>query len=77
MENGHGPVAAHDVFLGVGGLAFYAIILALMVVPYWVLWKRTGHAGAWGLLMLIPLANIVSLWVLAFKEWPAMRGPRS
>ena len=31
------------------------IILALVVVPYWKIWSRTGHAGAWGLLMLIPL----------------------
>ena len=44
-----------------------------MVVPYWKIWSRTGHAGAWGLLMLIPLANIISLWVLAFKDWPALR----
>ena len=25
--------------------------------------------------MLVPLANLISLWVLAFKEWPALRGP--
>ena len=49
------------------------IILALVVVPYWKIWSRTGHSGAWGLLMLIPLANIISLWVLAFKDWPALR----
>ena len=24
--------------------------------------------------MLVPLANLISLWVLAFKEWPALRG---
>lgn len=48
------------------------IIVALAVIPYWKLWQRTGHAGAWGLLMLIPLVNIVSLWVLAFKRWPVL-----
>ena len=45
-----------------------------MVIPYWKIWQRTGHSGAWGLLMLVPLANLISLWVLAFKEWPALRG---
>ena len=44
-----------------------------MVIPYWKIWPRTGHSGAWGLLMLVPLANLISLWVLAFKEWPALR----
>jgi hypothetical protein len=24
--------------------------------------------------MFVPLANLISLWVLAFKEWPALRG---
>jgi hypothetical protein len=48
------------------------LLLVLLVVPYWKLWQRTGHSGAWGLLMLVPIANIVSLWVLAFKRWPAL-----
>jgi O-antigen ligase len=52
------------------------ILLALVVVPYWKIWKRTGHSGAWGLLMLVPLANVISLWVLAFKEWPALKPGR-
>ena len=33
-----------------------------------------GTRGCWALLMLVPLANLISLWVLAFKEWPALRG---
>ena len=69
----HCTVQGYDVVIGFGMLAFFAGILALMVIPYWMLWKRTGHSGAWGLLMLVPLANVISLWVLAFKEWPALR----
>jgi len=59
-----------------GLLAFLPLmlILLLVVIPYWKIWQRTGHSGWWGLLMLVPLANIISLWVLAFKEWPALRG---
>jgi len=56
------------------GIIPILIILALAVIPYWKIWSRTGHSGAWSLLMLVPLANLISLWVLAFKEWPAMRG---
>ena len=59
-----------------GWPAFFTlmILLAVLIVPYWRIWSRTGHSGAWALLMMIPLANIISLWVLAFKEWPALRG---
>ena len=59
---------------GFGSFLFLVVILALMVIPYWKIWQRTGHSGWWGLLMLIPLANLISLWVLAFKDWPALRG---
>jgi hypothetical protein len=65
-----------DVPMGFGVMdaIFVLILIALVVIPYWKIWQRTGHSGAWGLLMVVPFANIVSLWVLAFKEWPALRG---
>lgn len=54
------------------GLIPILIILALAVIPYWKIWSRTGHSGAWSLLMLVPIANLISLWVLAFKKWPSV-----
>jgi hypothetical protein len=60
-----------------GSVFILIVFAALLVVPYWKLWRRTGHSGLWALLMLVPLVNLISLWVLAFKDWPAMRGPRS
>lgn len=59
---------------GAGSMLIWLVVLVLLVVPYWKLWTRTGHAGWWALLMVVPLANIISLWVLAFKDWPALRG---
>lgn len=56
------------------GLIPLLIVLALLIVPYWKLWSRTGHSGAWSLLMVVPVVNLISVWVLAFKEWPALRG---
>jgi hypothetical protein len=64
------PVGGFDVMDAI----FVIALLALVVIPYWKIWQRTGHSGAWGLLMIVPFANIVSLWVLAFKDWPALRG---
>lgn len=54
------------------GIIPLLIMLALAVIPFWKIWQRTGHSGAWSLLMLVPVANLISLWVLAFKKWPAV-----
>ncbi|MER2508687.1 hypothetical protein [Amaricoccus sp.] len=63
-SSGYGAIGVIPIF----------IILVLLVIPYWKIWKRTGHSGAWSLLMLVPLGNVISLWVLAFKQWPALAG---
>jgi hypothetical protein len=52
------------------GLVMFAIFAALAVIPFWKLWSRTGHSGFWGLLAIIPLVNVIALWILAFKKWP-------
>ena len=44
----------------------------LLIVPFFQLWKRTGHSGWMSLLMLLPIVNLVMLYVLAFKRWPAL-----
>ncbi|MBN1419610.1 MAG: hypothetical protein JXP34_12605 [Planctomycetes bacterium] len=48
-------------------------MLALTVVIWWKIFSKTGHPGALGLLMLVPIANLVMLLVLAFGEWPIHR----
>ncbi|MGB8621921.1 MAG: hypothetical protein WCD16_03785 [Paracoccaceae bacterium] len=54
-----------------GGFFMLLIYAVLVVVPFYKLWQRTGHNGWIALLMIIPLVNVVMLYVLAFKEWPA------
>lgn len=60
---------------GAGGLIGLLIYAAVVIVPFYQLWKRTGHNGWMAVLMIIPLVNVVMLYVLAFKDWPAL--PRS
>jgi hypothetical protein len=45
----------------------------LVVVPFWFICKKAGFHGAMSLLMLVPVANIVLPFILAFSEWPALR----
>lgn len=42
----------------------------VIVVPCWRIVSKAGYAGAWSLLSLVPLVNIVALWVFAFVRWP-------
>ncbi len=63
---------------GLPALVMIVIWVAGLVVPFWMLWKRTGHSGWIALLMLVPGLNLILLYVLAFKDWPALpRGGRS
>jgi hypothetical protein len=43
------------------------------IIVYWRIFAKTGYSGALGLLMFVPIANIVMLCILAFGEWPIYR----
>jgi type VI protein secretion system component VasK len=48
-------------------------LLILFVWPYWRIFKKAGFSPALSLLMLVPLANIVMVFFLAFADWPALK----
>ena len=45
----------------------------LLIIPFWQLFSKAGYSGWWGLLMIVPVANLIALYVLAFSNWPALR----
>jgi hypothetical protein len=58
------------------GLGIYWLIVAVIaVVPFWRICKRVGHSPWLSLLILLPLANLVFIYYLAFSEWPSARKP--
>jgi len=58
--------------------AIIALVFLLLILGsyffvgliWWKIVKKTGFHPALGLLMLVPLVNLVMLAVLAFREWP-------
>ncbi|MBK5911660.1 hypothetical protein CCR85_09195 [Rhodothalassium salexigens] len=56
------------------GLVQLAIVLVLIIPPLWRVVSRAGFAGPWSLLFLIPVVNLIALWIFAFSDWPAERG---
>ena len=54
----------------IGGLVGIAIALVIFVVPLLKILRKAGYSGWWILIWLVPIANIVMLWVFAFSDWP-------
>jgi NADH:ubiquinone oxidoreductase subunit 3 (subunit A) len=44
-------------------------ITAIVIVPYWIIFKKAGFQPALSILMFVPLVNIVILYVVAFSRW--------
>jgi hypothetical protein len=49
---------------------FSLIAIVFAVIIYWRIFSKAGYSGAMGLLMFVPIANIVVLCILAFGTWP-------
>ena len=53
------------IVLGVG-----IAVLVLAIVVWWLIFHKAGYSGALGLLMFVPVVNVVMLLILAFGRWP-------
>ena len=61
---------------GMGGMGHGVFVLfwiAIVLIPCWRIVQKAGFNGAFALLGLIPVVNIVLLWVFAFMKWPHER----
>jgi uncharacterized membrane protein YhaH (DUF805 family) len=51
--------------------------LVLLTVPMVMIarvLRRAGYSPWWALLVLVPLVNLIALWVFAYARWPAVDG---
>lgn len=61
----------------VAGLLAIFVVLPIIVIPYWRIFSKAGFAGALSLLMVVPLVNLIILYVVAFSEWKMKPGKAS
>lgn len=62
---------------GWGGAHWLVMLLgaAIVLVPFWKIFSKAGFSGWLSLLMLVPLVNLIVLYVIAFSNWSARRDP--
>ena len=54
------------------------IIAVIQIVAFCKIFSKAGYSWALGLLMLVPIANVIMIFFyLAFAEWPIQRELRS
>jgi hypothetical protein len=56
--------------LGLFYLVFFIGYLFVFCYPISRVLKRLGFSGWLALLAIVPLGNLIGLWMLAFKPWP-------
>ena len=61
-------------YMGASGAIMMLIFAALVVIPFWFIFTKAGYSKWLSLLMLVPIANVIMLYFLAFSTWPIHRG---
>jgi hypothetical protein len=50
-------------------ILFGLVASVVLVIPYWFIFKKAGFSPWLAILMFVPLANIIILYVVAFSQW--------
>ena len=56
-------------------LGHWIVVLVGVVLPLWFFSRavaRAGYSPWWAALGIVPLVNIIMLWVFAYAKWPAL-----
>ena len=57
------------------GLRFLVMLLVAAIIilpPFWKIFSKAGFSGWISLLMLIPMLNLIVLYVVAFSDWSSL-----
>jgi hypothetical protein len=64
------------VFVFAFAAAALMLVLIAAIIKTWIycmVFHKAGYGWAWGLLILVPIANIIIPFVLALGDWPVRR----
>jgi len=63
-------------FAGIFAMMVFFFVMLLTIVMVWVycrIFSKAGYSWALGLLMIVPVANLIMPFILAFGDWPIQR----
>ncbi len=55
------------------GFFMMLIFAALIILPFWFIFSKAGFPRWLSLLMVVPIVNLIMLYVFAFSDWPSLR----
>lgn len=69
------PIDTNSILASIEGSLLIISIIALAslifsIIIWWRIFSKAGYSGAMGLLMFVPIANLIVLCILAFGQWP-------
>jgi uncharacterized membrane protein YhaH (DUF805 family) len=56
-------------------LFFFLLILGISIWLGALIARKAGFSGWWGVTQVIPIVNLIMIWVFAFVEWGEPRPP--
>jgi hypothetical protein len=55
---------------------FFVLLPAFVLFCLWLgyrILEKAGFDGRWTLVLLVPVLNIIMIWVFAFSAWPNLQ----
>jgi len=56
-------------------MSLWVAALAIFIIPCWLIFRRAGWSPWLALLLIVPGAAIILLWVFALARWPNLDRP--
>lgn len=64
---GYWPAYASGVWLFL--LLFWLVVIGIPLIR---ILTKAGYSGVWVILGIVPVVNLIALWVFAFSRWPSL-----
>lgn len=61
--------------MGAFSILHWLIVVLILCIPAWLFARissKAGFSGWWAIFGVIPVVNLVALWVFAFCDWPKL-----
>ncbi len=59
--------------MGSFGLVMMLIFAVLIILPFWFIFSKAGFSQWLSFLMVVPIVNVIMLYVFAFSDWPSLQ----